>query len=141
MHVQTSLITLLILQGDVVGAMRAQIRTSERQNRKVNRLLLQKLDQVRKARSSVIRDFARTKPPHAYAGKNPATAARAQDRSSRYTQFVQMSTQLMSELQNTERELLDQLEGSRRALNELWEAYAGLREAEFRTTRRVTTVR
>jgi hypothetical protein len=30
--------------------------------------------------SSVIRNFARSKPPRAYAGQNPSQAARAQDR-------------------------------------------------------------
>jgi hypothetical protein len=103
--------------------------------------LLEKLDQVQEARTTVIRNFARTKPPQAYAGQNPQTAARAQDRSQRYTQFVQMSTQLMSELQNTERELVDALQTMQRDLDNLWQTYASMRDEEFRTNERIMQIR
>jgi hypothetical protein len=141
MHAQTSLITQLIIMGDIVGALRDYAVLQDKDTRQFTRLLVKKLDAVRKARSTVIRNFARTKPPRAYAGQNPQQAALAQDRSSRYTQFVQVSTQLMNELQQTERELMDALQTMQRDLQTFWEAYASMRDEEFRTNERVMTLR
>ncbi len=139
--VKIHMILLQIMMGDIVGALRSYAVLMDRDMRAFTRLIVKKLDAVRKARSTVIRNFARTKPPRAYAGQNPSQAARAQDRSSRYTQFVQMSTQLMNELQNTERELVDALQSMHRNMQTFWESYAGFRDQEFRTNERVMTMR
>ena len=127
--------------GDVAGAMRSYTQENEKQNKQMNREIIEKLDKVRDARNQVIQNFTRTKPPKAYAGSDPGQAARAQDQSSKYTQYVQMSTQLMSELQNSERELMDALQTMYRDNEELWESYASIRDEKFRTDERVMTAR
>ncbi|MDL1871307.1 hypothetical protein FBR05_03785 [Deltaproteobacteria bacterium PRO3] len=139
--VKIHMILLQIMMGDLVGALRSYSLLMERDLRAFSRLIVKKLDGVRKARSMVIRNFARTKPPRAYAGQNPQTAARAQDRSSKYTQFVQMSTQLMNELQNTERELVDALQSQKRDLDNFLQSYASMRDDDKRVAERVMTSR
>ena len=141
MHAQISLITRLIMMGDIVGALRSYTLLQDKQARQFTQALVKKLDAVQQARSQVIRNFARTRPPRAYAGNNPQSAARAQDRSARYTQFVQISTQLMNELQQTERELMDALQTMQQDLQQLWEAYASMRDEESRTTKKIMTLR
>lgn len=126
--VKIHMILLQIIMGDVIGALRSYATLTDRDMRQFTKLIVGKLDRVQRARSQVIRNFARTKPPRAYAGQNPQTAARTQDKSTRYTKFVQMSTQLMSELQNTERELMDALQTMQRDLDELWQSYASMRD-------------
>jgi hypothetical protein len=59
------------------------------------------------ATQQAISNFARSKPPRAYAGVNPQSAARSQQISASGAQPVQVNTQTMGELQNTERELID----------------------------------
>lgn len=141
MRAQTALIVKVILMGDIVGALRALEDRQNRSNRRFSQDLVGQLEQVQSARSTVIRNFARDKPPRAYAGGDPSQAARAQNRGARYTQFVQMSTQLMSELQNTERELVDALQTMQRDMQTLWASYAGFRDEDFRTSERVMTTR
>jgi hypothetical protein len=140
MRAQTALIVQVILMGDIVGALRSYT-AQDRTNRRVSQELVREMERVASARSSVIRNFARTKPPRAYAGGDPSQVARAQDRSSRYTQYVQMSTQLMNELQNTERELVDRLQTMDRDMQTFWQSYAGFRDEEFRTNERAITTR
>lgn len=139
--VKIHMILLQIMMGDIVGALRSYSLLMERDLRAFSRLIVKKLDGVRKARSMVIRNFARTKPPRAYAGQNPQTAARAQDRSSKYTQFVQMNTQLMNELQNTERELVDALGTQKRDLDNFLQSYASMRDDDKRVSERIMTTR
>ncbi|HCU25828.1 MAG TPA: hypothetical protein DF383_12490 [Deltaproteobacteria bacterium] len=139
--VKMHMILLQIMMGDIAGALRSYAVLMDRDLRQFTRLLVKKLDGVRKARSMVIRNFARTKPPRAYSGQNPQTAARAQDKSARYTQFVQMSTQLMNELQNTERELTDALQSQFRNAETFWQTVATFRDETFRTNDRVMTMR
>ncbi len=140
-RIKIHMILLQIMMGDVIGALRSYAVVTDRDMREFSRTMLEKLDQVQEARSTIIRNFARTKPPRAYAGQDPQTAARAQDKSQRYTQFVQMSTQLMSELQNTERELVDALQTMHRDLDNLWQAYASIRNEEVRTNEKVIQIR
>ena len=135
------MILLLIMMGDITGALRAYTALMDRDFRAFSRQVLKKLGLVRRARSRVIRNFATHKPPRAYAGENPQSAARAQDRAQRYTQFVQLSTQAMGELQNAERELVDILQTMKRDLDNHWQAYASMRDNEFRTTERLMTIR
>jgi hypothetical protein len=139
--IEIHMIFLQILMGDVIGALREYTILMDRDMRQFSRQIVQKLDRVRQARSQVIRNFAMKKPPRAYAGDNPQTAARAQDRSQRYTQFVQMSTQLMGELQNSERELIDALQSMQRDLDSLWQSYSSMRDEEFRTNERIMQIR
>lgn len=141
MQAQAALITQIIRMGDVIGALRQYASLRQPDQRRFTAQLMKKLDQAEAARSTVIRNFARNKPPRAYAGSNPQAAARAQDRSARYTQFVQMSTQLMKELQNTERELMDALQTMQRDLDDLWQTYASMRDEHFRTNERVMRTR
>ncbi|MGH7588890.1 MAG: hypothetical protein ACRELU_09880 [Gemmatimonadota bacterium] len=137
--IRIHMILLQIMMGDVIGALRSHTILADRDMQEFSRLVA-KLDRVQEARSTVIRNFARSKPPRAYAGQNPQSAARAQDRSQRYTQFVQMSTQLMNELQNTERELMDALQTMQRDLDNLWQSYASLRDEQFRTNERIMRI-
>ncbi len=139
--VKMHMILLLIMMGDITGALRAYTALVDRDLRAFTRGVVKKLGLVRKARSRVIRNFANHKPPRAYAGQNPQSAARAQDQAQKYTQFVQLSTQLMGELQNTERELVDVLQTLKRDLDNLYQAYASMRDNEFRTAERVMSIR
>lgn len=141
MQAQAALISQIIMMGDVIDALRQHAAPGQRDRRRFTAQLMKQLDQAQSARSTIIRNFARTKPPRAYAGSNPQVAARAQDRSARYTQFVQMNTQLMNELQNTERELMDALQTMQRDLADLWQTYASMRDEHFRTNERVMQTR
>jgi hypothetical protein len=135
--IKIHMILLQIMMGDIVGALRSYAILRDQNMRGFSREVLDRLDEVQEARTTIIRSFARTKPPRAYAGQDPAAAARAQERSARYTQFVQMSTQLMNELQNTERELVDALQTMNRDLESFWESYSGFRDQESRTNERI----
>lgn len=126
--IKIHMILLQIMMGDIIGALRSYAILMDHDLRHFSRQIVDKLDKVRQARSQVIRNFARTTPPRAYAGQDPQSPARAQDRAQRYTQFVQMSTQLMNELQNTERELVDALQTMQRDLDNVWQAYATMRD-------------
>jgi len=110
----------------------------ERQSGMFNRLLVKKLGRVREAKTKVLLSIGRKQPPRAHdSPHSPAGAARDQNVQTRHTQWISVSTQLMSEIQQSERELLDLLQEARRNTNELWEAYANLKEAEARTTRAI----
>jgi len=136
MRYKMRMIMFMILMGDVTGAMRAMIFESERMNRMFNRTLVKQLNRVREAKAKILKAMGSKRPPRAHDNTNdPAGAARDQNRQAKYTQWVSVTTQLMSEVQQTERELLDLLSEGRRNINELWEAYSGLKEAEARTTR------
>jgi len=139
--IKISKILLLIMMGDVVGALRQYTAMMDRDFRKFSRDIINKLGLVRRARARVIRNFAQNKPPRAYAGSDPNSAARAQDMAQKYTQTVQLSTQLMSELQTSERNLVDYLQTMKRDLDNMWQAYASMRDNEFRTNERLMTVR
>lgn len=139
MHAQIKLLLLQIMMGDVIAAVRGMMQQQDADLRQFSRLLADKLDEIRRARSTVIRNFARQRPPRAYGGGGPASAARAQDRAARYTQFVQMNTQLMGELQVSERELIAMLETMNRDLQSPWQAYASMRDSDFRSNERVIT--
>lgn len=141
MRVQTHLILQLIMMGDVVGALRSYTTLMDRDQRAFSQQLIEKLEQVERARARVIRNFAQQKPPRAYAGENPQAAARAQDRAQRYTQYVQLSAQLMSELQTSERELVDILQTMKRDLDNVWQSYASMRDNDFRTSERIMRIR
>ncbi|HKY62245.1 MAG TPA: hypothetical protein VJR29_02410, partial [bacterium] len=52
-----------ILMGDIPGAMRSYLLMMDRDLRQFTRLVVEKLGQVREARSTVIRNFARIQPP------------------------------------------------------------------------------
>jgi hypothetical protein len=131
------MILLQIMMGDVIGALRSYSILMDEDMRQLSRLIVEKIDRVREARSTIIRNFARSKPPRAYAGQDPELAARAQDKSHRYTQFVQMSTQLMNEIHNTERELMDALQTMQMDLDGLWRTYRSMRDEELRTNDRI----
>ncbi|MGH7006061.1 MAG: hypothetical protein ACREIP_19125, partial [Alphaproteobacteria bacterium] len=140
-RIKIHMIVLMIQMGDIVGALRSYAALTEHSQRQFSRLIVKKLDGIRRARATLINEFARIKPTPGYAGGDPNGAARAQDRSLRYTQFVQMSTQMMNELQNTERELVDALQSMQRQLDQLWQSHASFRDADFRTSDRIMTTR
>jgi len=139
--VKMNLILMQIMMGDIVGALRSYAVLRDRDARQFTQTIMDKLDKVRTARTQVIQNFGATTPPQAYAGNDSAEAARAQDRSSKYTQYVQMSTSLMSELQDTEKELMDAETEVTRDNQSFWESYAGFRDQEFKTADRVMSVR
>jgi hypothetical protein len=139
--VKMHMILMLILMGDVTGALRAYTALMDRDFRQFARGVMEKLGKVRQARARVIRNFASERPPRAYAGDNPQSAARAQDQAQRYTQYVQLSTQLMGELQTTERELVDILQTMKRDIDNFWQSYASMRDAEGRVNERLMTTR
>jgi hypothetical protein len=135
--VKIHMILLQIMMGDLAGALRSYAVLMDRDMRMFTRLVVEKLERLRATREQILQDFAKRKPPRAYAGPDPSQAARAQDRSAKYTQFVQMSTQLRNELQSTERELVDALQSQFRSRQEFWESIASFRDSEFRTNERV----
>jgi hypothetical protein len=138
MRIKMTKLMFMIMMGDVVGAVREMVFESEKQNRMLNRTLVKQLDKVREAKSKILLAMGQNNPPPAHDNTNdPAGAARDQNRQAKYTQWVSVTTQLMSEVQQTERELLDTLSEGRKDIDQLWEAYSGLKEADARTTRTV----
>ncbi len=128
------MILFMILTGDVVGAMRSVVFESERDNRIFNRILLKQLNGIRKAKSKVLMAMGRKKPPTAHDNTNdPAGAARDQNKQATYTQWVTITTNLMQEISQTERELTDEMAEGRRQVNDRWEALKGLADNEDRT--------
>ena len=141
MKAQAALITQIEQSGAVLNALPNCSDGKNSQHPACTAAAMQAVSELSSTRSRVIRNFAQKKPPRAYADNQPQPAARAQDSAQRYTQYVQLSTQLMGELQNTERELVDTLQTMKRDLDNLWQGYASLRDNEFRTDERVMTTR
>ncbi|MBL7685648.1 MAG: hypothetical protein JNK65_06415 [Deltaproteobacteria bacterium] len=138
LKIKMRMIMFLVMMGDVVGAMRQMVFESEKMNRMFNRTLVKQLNRVRQAKSKILMAMGRKRPPTAHDNTNNAAgAARDQNKQAKYTQWVSVTTQLMSEVQQTERELMDLMSEARRNINELWESYSGFKEAEARTTRTV----
>ncbi len=134
-------ILLMIMMGDISGALREYNVIMDRDLRMFSRQIVDKLGQVRRARARVIMNFASEQAPRAYAGSDPNAAARAQDQSQRYTQYVQLATQAMGELQTTERNLVDALGTMKRDLDNMWQSYASMRDADTRVSERLMTTR
>jgi hypothetical protein len=133
-----NMVLLMIMMGDVAGALREMALESEKQNQQFNELLVKKLQEVQEAKRKVLATFASKPPPTAHDNTNdPQGAARDQNKAAKYTQWVVVATQTMSELQESERELMDVLSEGRRNVNDLWEAYEGMKESEGRTTRKI----
>lgn len=139
-RVRIHAILLQIMMGDVVGAIRRYADSNDQARQVFDLAVLAQLERIRKARERILAAFAHKQPPKAYAGNDPGSAARAQDRSAKYTQFVQTSTQLMDELQNTERELLDALQSQFRTLEAVWQTVSRFRDQEHRTNDRVASI-
>jgi hypothetical protein len=135
--VKIHMILLQILMGDIVGALRSYAILMDRDNRQFTRMIVNKLQKVRETRSTVIRNFGMYRPPSGYAGKSSTKQVQAQNAASKYTQFVQLSTQVMNELQNTERELVDSLQTQWRDIEKFWESYSSMRDEKFRTDEKV----
>lgn len=135
------MILLQVMMGDIADALQQMVERTEASDRQFTRLIVAMLDRVRAARAIVMRAFGRTRPPRSYSGANPGQAARAQDRASDYSKYVQINVQLMNELQQTERELVDALQSMQRQQNELWETVRGMRERNAQTTDRITRER
>ncbi len=136
-QVKIHMVLAQILMGDIPGAMRSYLLMMDRDLRQFTRLVVEKLGQVREARSTVIRNFARTQPPEVYAGTDEKMKERSAERGSRYTQFVQLNNQLMNELQSSERELTDALQTQFRNIEQMWQQLAQLEEEKFRTDSRM----
>ena len=134
-------ILLMIMMGDVTGALREYNVIMDRDLRMFSRQIVDKLGQVRRARARVVMNFASEQAPRAYAGSDPNAAARAQEQSQRYTQYVQLATQAMGELQTTERNLVDALGTMKRDLDNMWQSYASMRDADARVSERLMTTR
>jgi hypothetical protein len=138
MKIKMRIVMFQIMMGDIVGAMRTMVVESERLNKMFNRMIVSQLEKVREAKSKILTAMGRNPPPRAHDNtNNPQGAANDQNKQAKYTQWVSVTTQLMSEVQQTERELMDVLSEGRRNINDLWEAYSGMKEAEARTTRTV----
>lgn len=135
--IKIHMILLQVMMEDVTGALRSYAVVMDRDLGSISDDLVQTLEEVRRARARVIRNFAHQKPPRAYAGDDPGAAARAQDRAQRYTQFVQLSTQLMGELEASERELVDVLQTMKRDADSFWQAYSSMRDEESGTRARI----
>jgi len=139
--VQVHMILLQIMMGDIAGAVESYAKLADRDAREYERLLVDKLGKVREARSQVIRGFAEKSPPKMPTNTDDASQKRFQDQTARYTQYVQMTTQLMSQLQDTEREMQNGLENEYKDVDSLWESIAQFRDEAFRTDERVMTMR
>ena len=135
MIAQIDLIAYLFITGDTIAAVDGYLNKNP--DTQGYGKIKDKLNKLSRTRSNIIQKFANKKPPRAYAGDDPELAARTQDKSKRYTQYVQLSTQLMNEIQNTERELVDILQTMKRDLDNLWQAYASMRDNDFRTKERL----
>jgi len=133
LRVKMRIIMLMILMGDVAGAMRFLLFEAERQNRMFDRLLLKQLNRVREAKSKVLLALGRKPPPKIHDPNDP----KDKDAMARYNQWTTVTSQLMSEIGQGEREIMDFIGEARRQIQEMWEAYSGIKEAEARTARTV----
>jgi hypothetical protein len=131
------IILFLLLMGDVQGAVRQLLFEGERMDRVFNRLLVKKLGKVREGKTKILLALGRKPPPRAWAATSGNTQDQERDQKAqmRYTQWTTITTQLTSEIQQGERELMGMIEEARNHINKMWETYQGLKEAEARTSR------
>jgi hypothetical protein len=134
-EVRIHMILLLIMMGDIVGALTLYGRLWERDNQKIYKKIVDKMEKVRQARALVIRNFAMEPTPRAYAGGNPQLAATAQDRTQKFTQFVQLNTQLMNELSSTQTELSTMLQDVKRERDLFMQFLKNLADEHYQSQR------
>lgn len=134
------MILLQILMGDFAGALRSYVILAERDNRAVFKDFLKKLEKVRSAKGLVIRSMGTAKYPKATVSQSPEAQARNAEKAAEFNQMVQVNTQFLSEIQNTEREILDAMNTVRQEIRQLWESYSNMRDLEWRITDRVNRV-
>jgi hypothetical protein len=139
LQVKMRILMLMILMGDVAGAVRYMAFEAERQNRLFNRFLNKQLGKLREGKSKILLALGRKMPPKAHDTTNNPQAAEA-DRlaQQKYTSWTSVTTQLLSEMQQGEREIGDLLTQGRQHIDRMWETYKSLKEAEARTDRTVS---
>lgn len=139
--IKINTILMKILMGDIVGALASYAHLKQQSMNNFSRQVIDKLQSISQARAGVVKKFAMDRPPRSYAGKDPGQAARAQDKAQDYTKRVQFYTQLMNEYQNTERELMDNLQTTFRDSESFWQTYSSFRDEKFKTDDKVLTWR
>lgn len=139
--VKMHIIMLHILMGDLAAALKAYLVLYQKDKKIYDRMIVKKLGKVRRAKQQAIQTFALYQPPRPYTGKSAPLAARAQRAASKYTQYVQLSTQHMGQLDESIRMLFDGLSTSEREFNNLWQEYKTILDAALRTTERVAQSR
>ncbi len=130
-------IMFLLMSGQIDLAIRCFTILANKEAAQFTGLMVKKLGAVSRARQRIIRSFAMKSPPKAYAGTNAQTAARAQDKSAKYTQYVQLTTQAMNELSQGQNEILDGIQRVWRDADQLWQQVASMRDDAARTKERV----
>ncbi len=94
-----------------------------------NRLFLKQLNRVRETKSKILKAIALKPPPPANASGNPTAAADAQNKQAKYTQWVSVSQQLMQEVQQSERTIMDVMKDRMEAKSRLWEFYTDFKRS------------
>jgi len=126
----------LILIGDVEKAVREMLVESERMGRLFNRMLVKNLNLVREGKTKILLALGRKRPPEAHNNTgNEAAAKEDQNKSMRYNQWTTVTSQLLSTVEQSEREIMDLLREGKQHMDRMWETYRGLREAEDRASR------
>jgi len=102
---------------------------SEDDDKMGNRLFLKQLNRVRETKSKILKAIALKPPPPANASGNATAAADAQNKQAKYTQWVSVSQQLMQEVQQSERTIMDVMKDRMEAKSRLWEFYTDFKRS------------
>ncbi|MFC6633115.1 hypothetical protein [Microbulbifer taiwanensis] len=113
---EQEMLSALKRSGDTLDIVSKQLHSREASPK-----VLEQIRKLRRLQDRLARDFAQQ------VSRN-SSASRSQDVAQKYTQYVQLSTQLMSELQNTERDLAVDLQSMRSDLDNHWQAYSSTRD-------------
>lgn len=132
---------LMIMMGDIVGALRAYTIMQGKDLRAFGKKTIEQLGKLRDVKQRMLTNMARQETPKAYSGTNPESQARSADKSAKYNQFVTVSNQALQEVGQTERSLMDALQTMMRDVDNSWNSYITCQQAEARVTERVLSGR
>ncbi len=132
---------VLIMMGDLVGAMRVYWHILERDSARLARASLEKLNKVREVKQRLVYNMAHARIPKAYAGQDKKQGANSQDQASEFNVFMQTNNQAISEVSNLEREIVDGIVSIRREVDNFGQAFASLRDSVSRLDERIMQFR
>ncbi len=130
-------VMLLFMMGDIVGAIQEYTRQMVRELRPFQRSILQKMCDVKDMRSRLIMRMGERKTQVTGDNSNPKAAAREQNKIQEENQMMQITSQEMSESQDTVRNLTEQLQEMQRWINTAYEFSSSYSEADNRTLSRI----
>ncbi len=122
----------LIALANILGpefVLQMMVYQSEDDDKVGNRLFLKQLNRCRETKSKILKAIALKPPPPANASGNATAAADAQNKQAKYTQWVSVSQQLMQEVQQSERTIMDVMKDRMEAKSRLWEFYVDFKRS------------